>query len=143
MNTGVVPYYFFNFEVLNDSVYPVVIDFHRTPYGEEDPGTISFRGWHFVNKLELVNKKPIVLWPRTGGMVGIRVKLEYPKEVSHIENGAENEDFIFSSLKLDVKGFTTKENDFAALVKDGRLNTSYGLKKNKRSAIRDQLVHYA
>lgn len=143
MNSGVVPYYLFTFEVANDSVYPVIIDFHRTPSGEEEPGTISFRGHSFVNKLELINGKPIIIWPRTAGFLGIRVKLEYPKEVSHIENGAANDDFIFSALKLDINGLTTKETDFAALVQEGRLNTRYGLRKDKRSAIRDQLVHYA
>ena len=96
-----------------------------------------------MNKLELINNKPLVVWPRNGAMLSIRVKLEYPKEVSHIENGVTKDDFIFTGLKLDIKGFTTKENDFAALVKEGRLNTRFGLNKGKRSAIRDQLVHYA
>ncbi len=143
MNTGVVPYYVFSFEVVNDSVYPVVIDFHRTSTGAEDPGTISFKGHPFVNKLELVHQKPTVLWPREGKIISIRVKLEYPKEVNHIESGAPNHDFIFTGLKLDVRGLTTKEKDFGAVVKEGRLNTNYGLRKERRTAIRDYLAHYS
>ncbi len=132
MRTGVLSYYYFHFVIENLTVYPIHIDRNIS-------GSIGLNGYHFKHAPEMTQDSPLRCAARTEIGFAIRLQLEYPQEVEFIEKTEDNQDFLFTSLKIMLSG----AEPFEKIVEETQLNTRYGVTKGRGWGEGNSLHNYA